>query len=1521
LNLFEVFEEIRVKPELESVFHDVEVIKVTASRSTRKTIVHLKSRRLIEHHDLSEMEQVLYGQFFARVGQTVVLSVEYQLSGQYNPESLWNLHKESIIDEIGKESRMASFLLKSAEISFESMDNSSTKMLLEIEESFVNRTLFAEIRKFLETIYETRFGFHVQVEAEYHEPADKKKNSEPVTYVVDSLKNNGSTDVELEQNVTSNSMPEVKKQENKPAAKADTKKKEGNFFNKEKKDFSKFVKKKLPDDPDIFYGHAFDGDVTPLCDIQDEIGEVVVYGKILNVEETAMKNGEKLIIKFSFTDLTDTISGKLFVRNEEWEGDPESEDERLKEGLKKKLSKGTCIRLKGMAMFDRFDKEIGIASIAGIKTIPNFIKKRKDTYAGEKRVELHAHTTMSDMDAVVDAKTLIKTAFEWGHPGIAITDHGVVQAFPEANHALNPKDYKDDEEKMQRAKDFKILYGMEAYLVDDVEEIVKKDQGQTLDVASVVFDIETTGFDKENDRIIEIGAVKVVNGEITDRYSTFINPKVPIPARIEELTHISDEMVMDSPEIDVILPQFLEFCKDCILVAHNASFDTGFIRNKAEKLGLPFDFTIVDTVGLARILLPGLSKYKLNIVAKELGISLENHHRAVDDAGATAEIYVKFLAMLKEQGITTLAGIQENARLSADVIKRMPSYHCILICKNDVGRVNLYKMVSLSHLEYYNRRPRIPKSLLMECREGILVGSACEAGELYQSLLKNESMDEVTRLCEFYDYYEIQPLGNNRFMIDQYDKKTQEKSFPNINSDLDLQEINKRIVKLGEQFNKLVVATCDVHFLNPEDEVYRRIIMSCKGFDDADNQAPLFLRTTEEMLKEFEYLGEEKCYEVVVENTRKIFDMVEKISPVRPDKCPPVIENSDETLRTICYNTAHSMYGDPLPEIVKDRLERELNSIISNGFAVMYIIAQKLVWKSNEDGYLVGSRGSVGSSFAATMSGITEVNPLPAHYYCPECFFSDFDSEEVKDFQKRGVCGCDMPDRVCPKCGKPLKKDGSDIPFETFLGFYGDKEPDIDLNFSGEYQSKAHEYTEVIFGKGQTFRAGTIGTLADKTAYGYVLKYDEEHGVQHRRAEIERIAAGCVGVRRTTGQHPGGIIVLPIGEEIYSFTPVQHPANDMTVATVTTHFDYHSIDHNLLKLDILGHDDPTMIRRLEDLTGLDAKTIPMDDQKVISLFSSTEALGITPADIGGCDLGSLGLPELGTNFVMQMLRETKPKSFSDMIRISGLSHGTDVWTNNAQTLINEGTCTLESAICTRDDIMTFLIYQGVEKGLAFKIMESVRKGKGLTEEMEAAMLEKGIPDWYIWSCKRIKYMFPKAHACAYVMMAFRVAYFKVYYPLAYYAAYFGIRASAFNYELMCLGKAALERNMKEIKGRMERKEASQKEEATYENMRLVQEMYARGFDFMPIDIFKVKAHEFQIIEGKLMPALDTIDGLGEKAADLIVEAVKDGEFLSRDDFKNRCKVSQTITDKMGELGLLGDIPASNQMSLMDLFQM
>ena len=1123
------------------------------------------------------------------------------------------------------------------------------------------------------------------------------------------------------------------------------------------------------------------------------------------------------------------------------------------------------------------------------------------------------------MDGVSEAKDLVKRAHDWGHPAIAITDHGVVQGFTDANHVIEDLDKNDP---------FKVIYGVEGYLVDDLTKITENEKGQDLEGTYVVFDIETTGFSAVTDRIIEIGAVKVEDGKITDKFSTFVNPKRPIPFRITELTGITDEMVIGSPDIETILPQFIEFIGDAVLVAHNASFDVGFIEQNCKRQKIEADFTYVDTVALARVLLPALNRFKLDTVAKALNISLENHHRAVDDAGCTAEIFVKFVQMLKERELTTLAKVNEFGDLNPDSIKKLPTYHVIILARNDIGRVNLYQLVSASHLVYYNRRPRIPKSVLNEHREGLIVGSACEAGELYRALLDGKPDETIAKIVDFYDYLEIQPLGNNAFMVES-DKVT------SVNSMEDIMDLNRKIVHLGEQFHKPVVGTCDVHFMDPEDEVYRRIIMAGKGFGDADKQAPLYLRTTEEMLDEFAYLGSEKAYEVVIRNTNLIADMIEKISPVRPDKCPPVIENSDQMLRDICYNKAHSMYGDPLPEIVHERLERELNSIISNGFAVMYIIAQKLVWKSNEDGYLVGSRGSVGSSFVATMAGITEVNPLVPHYYCSNCHYSDFDSEEVKKYV--GGCGHDMPDKNCPVCGQKLVKDGFDIPFETFLGFKGNKEPDIDLNFSGDYQSKAHKYTEVIFGKGQTFRAGTIAALAEKTAYGYVKNYYEERGDRKRNCEIDRIVAGCTGIRRSTGQHPGGIVVLPHGEDINSFTPIQHPANDMTTDIITTHFDYHSIDHNLLKLDILGHDDPTMIKTLEELINSDAMDnkydgvnnvfkatdIPLDDPGVMGLFAGTEVLGITPEDIDGCPLGCLGVPEFGTDFVIQMVIDTKPKTLSDLIRISGLSHGTDVWLNNAQTLIEEGKATISTAICTRDDIMTYLINKGVESEESFTIMERVRKGtvaKGKCKEwsqFKKDMLEHDVPEWYIWSCERIKYMFPKAHAAAYVMMAYRIAYCKINYPLAYYAAYFGIRASAFSYELMGQGKEKLLYHMKEYKRRAELNQLSKKDQDTLKDMKNVLEMYARGFDFLPIDIYKSKASKFQIVGDKLLPPFNTIDGMGDKAAEAMEIAAKDGPYLSKDDFRQRTKVSKTLVDLMADMGLLGDLPETNQLSLFD----
>lgn len=1259
----------------------------------------------------------------------------------------------------------------------------------------------------------------------------------------------------------------------------------------QKKDFGGYRRQSFTtkeDNPDVIYGRSFEGDITPISQTGPETGEAILHGQISALETREIRN-ERTIITFAITDFSDSISAKIFAKNDE-----------LVE-LLAELKVGAFIKLKGMVMFDTYDKEVSVSSLVGIMKGNDFRVKRHDNSV-DKRVELHCHTKMSDMDGVSEAKDLIKQAINFGHKALAITDHGNVQGFTEALHGIDA--IRGDYKKRGETLDFKVIYGVEAYLVDDLKDIVTKSNGQSLDETYVVFDIETTGFSALSDKIIEIGAVKVVGGNIVDYFSEFVNPGVPIPYRIEHLTGINDEMVINAKGIDEILPLFLEFSKDAIMVAHNADFDMSFIMHNANKQSIDFSPTYVDTVSLARVLIPTIAKYKLDNVAKALRIPLENHHRAVDDAGCTAKIFVKFIEMLKERNIVDLDGVNEFSKSTPEAIKKMPTHHAIIIACNEIGRINLYRLVSDAHIKYFSRFPRTPKSVFMKYREGLIIGSACEAGELYKAVYGGKSDAEIARLANFYDYLEIQPLGNNMFMVDKEECTV---SY--------LKEVNEKIVELGEKFNKPVVATCDVHFLNPEDEVYRRIIMSNKGFSDADKQAPLFLRTTEEMLSEFSYLGSDKAFEVVVTNTNKVSEMVENISPVFPDKAPPVIPHSDETLRTICYNTAHAMYGEELPEIVTERLERELNSIISNGFAVMYIIAQKLVWKSNEDGYLVGSRGSVGSSFVATMAGITEVNPLKPHYLCRKCHYVDFDSDEVKPFA--GGAGCDMPDKNCPECGEPLLKQGFDIPFETFLGFKGNKEPDIDLNFSGEYQSKAHEYTEVIFGKGQTFRAGTIGTLAEKTAYGYVLHYFEERGITKRRCEIERLAKGCVGVRRTTGQHPGGIIVLPYGNEIYKFTPVQRPANDMTTKTVTTHFDYHSIDHNLLKLDILGHDDPTMIRMLEDLTGLDAKTIPLDNKEVMSLFASTNALGIRPEDIDGCELGSLGIPEFGTDFVIQMLKDTRPKTFSDLVRISGLSHGTDVWLSNAQTLIGEGKATISTAICTRDDIMTYLINKGMDSELSFTIMESVRKGKGLKPEWEEAMLANDVPDWYIWSCKKIKYMFPKAHAAAYVMMAYRIAYFKVFYPLAYYAAYFSIRASAFNYELMCQGKDKLVYNMNELKKKSAAGETTPKEEDVLKDMKLVLEMYARGYDFIKIDLFMVQSTRFQIVDGKLMPSLSTIDGMGDKAAEAVVEAAKDGPFLSRDDFRDRTKVSKTVIDVMNQLGLFGDIPESNQLSLFD----
>ena len=1518
-SFFEVFPQLKLDTDLQGMLDDATVSKVSTTRQRNSLRIYLGCGRLLPKEKVYFLENELKRQLFPHHTMNIKIIEKFQLSEQYTLKNLLDVYWNSILTEFHRYSLLEYNLLRHAKL-----DVVEEKVLrVSLEDSVLAHQKEEEIYHILEKIFNERCNLSIQIEMEFHEKEASKYRKNADIKMQNEVENvirlssfgakrhpegeymespeAGASEVPWE--TGDSAAKPAKKTAEKKTEKAAAVKKESSAAEKKpakqedrggfkksfggKRDFRDRGSYKRSDNPDVVYGRDFDEEAIRIEQIMGEMGEVVIRGQILSMDERPIR-GEKTILMFSITDFTDTIMVKMFCKNEYLD--------EIKNGG---VAKGAFLKIKGVTTIDRFDSELTIGSVIGIKKIPSFVSTRMDT-SPVKRVELHCHTKMSDMDGVSDVKDIIKRAMKWGHKAIAITDHGDVQAFPDANHAIG----KDD--------DFKIIYGMEAYLVDDLKGLVEHPMGQSFADTFVVFDLETTGFSPSKNQIIEIGAVKVVNGSITERFSTFVNPKVPIPFEIEQLTSINDDMVLDAPTIDEILPKFMEFCQDAVMVAHNADFDMSFIKHNCSALGLECEKTVLDTVALSRVLLPALNRFKLDTVAKALNVSLAHHHRAVDDAACTAEIFVKLVEMLRDRGVETMEDLDQMESYTEETIRKMPSYHAIMLAQNDIGRVNLYRLVSDSHIKYYNRRPKIPKSEFMKYREGILLGSACEAGELYRTLLRGSSQEEVARIVQFYDYLEIQPLGNNAFML-RTDKEP-------VESEEDLKDINRQIVELGEQFNKLVVATCDVHFLDPEDEVYRRIIMAGKGFKDADDQAPLFLRTTEEMLKEFEYLGSEKAEEVVIENTNKIANMCEKISPVRPDKCPPVIENSDGMLREICYTRAHEIYGEDLPPVVVERLERELNSIISNGFAVMYIIAQKLVWKSNEDGYLVGSRGSVGSSFVATMAGITEVNPLSPHYICSNCHYVDFDSDLVKSYA--GKAGCDMPDRNCPHCGQKLIKEGFDIPFETFLGFKGNKEPDIDLNFSGDYQSKAHKYTEVIFGDGQTFRAGTIGTLADKTAFGYVKNYYEERGVHKRNCEIDRIVQGCVGVRRTTGQHPGGIIVLPLGENIYSFTPVQHPANDMSTDIITTHFDYHSIDHNLLKLDILGHDDPTMIRMLQDLTGVDPQTIPLDSPEVMSLFQNTSALGIEPEDIGGCKLGALGIPEFGTDFAMQMLIDTKPQAFSDLVRIAGLSHGTDVWLGNAQTLIQEGKATISTAICTRDDIMTYLIGKGLDSEEAFTIMERVRKGAVANgkckewPEYKKDMLDHGVPDWYVWSCEKIKYMFPKAHAAAYVMMAWRIAWCKVFYPLAYYAAFFSIRATSFNYELMCQGKERLEYFMHDYERRKDT--LSKKEQDTYKDMRIVQEMYARGFEFLPIDLYKAKAHHFQIIDNKLMPSISTIDGLGDKAADAVVEAAKDGKFLSRDDFRQRTKVSKTVIDLMVDLGILADLPESNQLSLFDL---
>lgn len=1473
---FEAFELLQVDQTLAVIFQSVQVQKINISKAKKLVFINCISDRFLRFTDRKKMESLLKKQIFHREGFSPILNVLFSRAEEMSLEELWNLISREFYSEL-KEYNYVAY----SEYCSRPIQIAENKIVVSCEDSFLTRDHKEYVKAFIVKYFEERLNRSVSVTFQYTKPKRRQKVIQDIPYVT-------KQDMIARRDKDRSERPIPQKEENGVQKQSSGPGRAASSKTATKEIVKRNTYRRPANDPDVFYGRNCEGNAIAIVDIQDEIGEVVVDAMVLKVETREIK-GDKLIVMFSLTDFTDSIMCKIFI------GKEQAEETQILEFIKK----NNFLRVKGIAAMDSFTKQISIMSVQGMKEIESFERRRKDN-CDEKRVELHAHTKMSDMDAVTDCATMVRQAHAWGHKAVAITDHGIVQGFTDAFHALQGM-------RLDKDDPFKVIYGCEAYLVDDMTAAVNNIDKQTMQDSFILFHLIRTGSSMTKEGIVEISAVKVVEGEVIRRYQTFVNPEVPLPFDLVEKASLSEEEIRSSSKIRDCLPEFMEFCRGSILVGQNVHKFIRWLDEKGKADGISFSgLPFVDLTQLEQLFIPELGRYELVRVCKSLKIQLINPARSYYVVEALLQIWCRLIKSIEGRGIETLGQLQEATECAPEIIRKKPYYHAIMLAKNETGRINLYRLISMSHLNYFYRRPRIPKSVYMKYSEGIILGSACEAGELARAITLDEGNERIQQLCDFYDYFEIQPTGNNNFMLES-------KKYPYIRTSEHLREINRTIVALGQEYDKPVVATCDVHFLNPEDAVYRRIIQSGMGMND--EQPPLYFRTTQEMLDEFYYLGEEKSREVVITNPNIIADRIEKIEPVYPDKCPPVIPNSDETLRRICEDKAHSLYGEVLPKQVQERLDHELESIINNGFAVMYIIAQKLVWKSNEDGYLVGSRGSVGSSFAATMSGITEVNPLPAHYYCEECHYVDFDSEEVKKYA--GSSGCDMPPKNCPDCGRPLIRDGHDIPFETFLGFYGDKEPDIDLNFSGEYQSKAHAYTEVIFGEGQTFRAGTIGTLADKTAFGFVKKFFDEQEETKRNEEIERIINGCVGVRRSTGQHPGGIIVLPFGEEIYTFTPVQHPANDMTTPIITTHFDYHSIDHNLLKLDILGHDDPTMIRMLQDLTGVDPLTIAMDDEKVLSLFADTSSLGVTKEDLMGCDLGSLGIPEFGTEFVMQMLRDTKPKCFSDLVRISGLSHGTDVWLNNAQYYIKNGDCELGTAICTRDDIMTFLIHEGVENGMAFNIMESVRKGKGLTDEWEEAMSAKGVAEWYIESCKKIKYMFPKAHAVAYVMMAFRIAYFKVYYPLAYYAAFFSIRATAFDYELMCQGQTKLEDEMRDYVKRMN--ELSKKEQDSYKDMKIVQEMYARGFEFEKIDIFRAMAYDFQILDEKLMPALCTIEGMGGKAAEAVEEVAKQGRFTSVEDFKRRTKVSSTTVEKMVEMGLLEGLPMTDQMSIIDFF--